>query len=261
MWPEAHHIGGLQFTFYDVMRGVAIAAASTLCVLLNRRQNISARTTLLIAAVSAPLAIASARLLNAVEYGADWTNLVAEFVRNSGSSVYGALMACAGTIVAMTYLLGISTLRFFDAGAPAIAVGEALSRVGCFCAGCCYGTPWKGPWAVVFPPASFAAIDQRSRGLLGSTMTDSIPVHPVQIYAVILMSLLTWGLLRRFRTPHHEGVVFFWLLIGYGLYRLAIAQFRMEALASMKLFSLVFIGCGVLGLLWARHARTSALVQ
>lgn len=257
MWPEVHHFWGLSFTLYDVMRAAAVAASLAICLLLNRRQGISLRKTLLIAAVCVPVAIAAARLLNAIEYGARWGNLGAGFLRNPGSSIYGALLACVATIAAMTRLMHIPTLRFLDAGAPAIAVGEGVSRIGCFSAGCCYGKPWSGPWAVIFPSNSFAAMDQRYRGLLNSGNAHSLAVHPVQIYGVILMALLTWGLVWRFRRPHADGTVFWLLLVGYGAYRLAITPFRTEVLASMEAFSAVFIAAGILGLLWSKRATAT----
>jgi phosphatidylglycerol:prolipoprotein diacylglycerol transferase len=258
VWPEVHCIWGVQFTLYDVMRGAAVAASLLVCVLLNRRQNISARQTLLIAAACIPVSIGAARLLNAIEYGATWASIGTEVVRNSGSSIYGALIACLLSVVALTRAAHISTLRFLDAGAPAIAIGEALSRFGCFCAGCCYGESWNGPWSVVFPGDSFAAADQRRRSVLDSTITHSLPVHPVQIYGVILMTLLALALIRRFNRLHSNGEIFFALLIGYGAYRLAITPFRVEALASMKLFSALFIAVGMLGLLSTRRARSAA---
>lgn len=213
------------------------------------------RKTLLIAAVCVPISIGAARLLNATEYGATWTNVNTEFLRNPGSSIYGALVACVAAVVVMTRVMHIPTLRFLDAGAPAIAVGEGVSRIGCFSAGCCYGKPWNGPWAVVFPSNSFAAMDQRYRGILDSGSAHSLAVHPAQIYGVILMVLLTWGLIWRFQRPHSDGTVFWLLLIGYGAYRLAITPFRTEVLASMEAFSAVFIAAGFLGLLWSKRTN------
>lgn len=258
MWPDVHHIWGFSFTLYDVLRGAAIVASLTLCVLLNRRQGVSVGKTLLIAAVCVPVAVGAARLLNAVEYGATWGNLDAEFLRNPGSSIYGALFACVLAVAGLTRLLQIPALRFLDAGAPAIALGEGVSRIGCYAAGCCYGKPWHGPWAVVFPGNSFAAIDERYRGLLSGGSTHSLPVHPVQLYGVVLMGLLTLMLIREFQKPHADGRIFFLLLIGYGAYRLLIAAFRAEVLASMQVFSAIFIIAGVLGLLWSKRTSPAA---
>jgi phosphatidylglycerol:prolipoprotein diacylglycerol transferase len=255
VWPEIHRIWGVQFTLYDLMRGAAIAASLVTCLVLARRQGIPVRKTLLIAAACIPVSVAAARFLNVIEYGATWKNAGPEFWRNSGSSIYGALFACMGVLAALTRAMRIPTLPFLDAGAPGIALGEAISRIGCFCAGCCYGEAWNGPWAVVFPNTSFAAQDQRTRGLIDSTSSHSLAVHPVQLYGVVIMGLLTWVLARRFLRQHQKGHIFFWLLIGYGSYRLAITAVRVEALASMKVFSVIFISAGILGLVWSARAR------
>jgi phosphatidylglycerol:prolipoprotein diacylglycerol transferase len=248
----------LTFTLYDVWRVVAVGASLLICVLLNRQQGISVRQTLLVAAVCVPLCIGAARLLNAIEYGATWANVDTEFLRNPGSSIYGALVACLMAVAAMTRLMHIPTLRFLDAGAPAVAVGEGTSRIGCFSAGCCYGKMWSGPWAVVFPSNSFAAMDQRYRGILAGGSAHSLAVHPVQIYGMILMTLLAWALIWRFQRPHADGTIIWLLLIGYGAYRLAITPFRTEVLMSMELFSVVFIAAGFVGLLWRTRTIPTA---
>ncbi|HTC92588.1 MAG TPA: hypothetical protein VK699_03930 [Terriglobales bacterium] len=46
MWPEIHHIWGIQSTLYGVLR----RAALTTRALLKHRQDVSSRKTLLIAA-------------------------------------------------------------------------------------------------------------------------------------------------------------------------------------------------------------------
>src|SRR5262249_829742 len=37
-----------------------------------------------------------------------------------------------------------------DCTAPALAIGQAIGRLGCFMAGCCYGKPTSLPWGVQF---------------------------------------------------------------------------------------------------------------
>ncbi len=255
MWPEVHHFWSIPFTLYDVLRVAAIVSSLAICVFLNRTQKISASKTLLIALICVPVSVGAARLLNAIEYGATFASVNSEYLRNPGSSIYGALIACLIAVIAMTRLMHIPTLRFLDAGAPAMAIGEGVSRIGCFSAGCCYGKPWNGPWAVVFPPNSFAAMDQQSRGVLSGASLHSLAVHPVQLYGVMLMGLLTWFLIWRFKQPHPDGAIISLLLVGYGAYRLAIIPFRTEVLVSMKVFSLLFIAVGILGLLWTKRAR------
>lgn len=251
MWPQRYQLGSFAFTAYDVMRVVAIAAATGLTIALNREQGIRPRVTLAIAVCCAPLAVLAAWLLDAIEYAPSLRAIDAELARG-GSSIYGALFATGLVVWILTAAWRIPTLRFLDAGAPALALGEGVSRIGCFLAGCCYGKPWDGPWAVTFPHGSYAIGDLWQRGAIDPFARHAPSMHPVQLYGVALMLLLTVLLIRRFRQPRAGGEVLFLFLIGYGAYRLAIVPFRVEALASMKVFSLVFIAAGVLGLLWSR---------
>src|ERR1051325_1298126 len=111
-----HHLGPLAFTAYDLMRGAAVAGSILLCLFLNHRQNISVQKTLLIAAICVPVAIAAARLLNALESSSFSLAWGAEFMRNSGSSIYGALIACIFSVLALTRAMHLSALAFLDAG-------------------------------------------------------------------------------------------------------------------------------------------------
>jgi phosphatidylglycerol:prolipoprotein diacylglycerol transferase len=199
-------------------------------------------------AVSIPAAIMGARLLDSLEYWGEYRSLADLFGRH-GSSIYGAFFAIFVVDLAFVRWKRLSMLRLLDAGAPAMAFGEAMSRVGCFLNGCCYGVPWQGPWAVTFPPESFAFRDQQRGGLLPPDAMRSLPVHPVQLYSLVLASLLGIWLMRRTLQPHADGSSFAGFLIGYGVLRLAMAPLRVEALASMKLFSVLFILTGVVILL------------
>jgi phosphatidylglycerol:prolipoprotein diacylglycerol transferase len=194
-----------------------------------------------------------ARLLDMAEYRGEYSSFAAALARN-GSSIYGAFVTSFGVVGIVTWVLRVPLLRFVDGAAPALALGEAITRIGCFCAGCCYGTPWNGPWAVTFPPGSFAFYDLRARGMLEASASSTMPVHPVQLYATALMLLVTLGLVWRFARRAHDGEVFALFLIAYGAERLLLAPLRMEALASMKVFSMLFIGVGVLGLALGRDA-------
>jgi phosphatidylglycerol:prolipoprotein diacylglycerol transferase len=48
-----------------------------------------------------------------------------------------------------------------DLLAPALALGEGITRIGCFLSGCCFGKPCDLPWGVHYPPdaPAFDAID------------------------------------------------------------------------------------------------------
>jgi phosphatidylglycerol:prolipoprotein diacylglycerol transferase len=100
-----------------------------------------------------------------------------------------------------------------DIWAPSIAVGHALGRLGCFCAGCCYGVPTGLPWAVTFNNPETLAI----RG---------VALHPTQLYESAA-ELLNFGILimvRRRKTFH--GQLFWMYVLNYAVIRAIIELFR-----------------------------------
>lgn len=108
-------------------------------------------------------------------------------VLRSGGVFYGGLLG--GIAVAWWYakrhkLSGWSTA---DVLVPGLILGQAIGRLGCFTAGCCYGKPASVPWAVTFTDV-YAA---REVG----TPLDT-PLHPTQIYeslaALLIFLVLVW---------------------------------------------------------------------
>lgn len=96
---------------------------------------------------------------------------------------YGGMLLCL--VVAVVYFRRrphLNAWLFADAFAPAVMIGAAIGRTGCFFAGCCYGVPTDLPWGVHFPHLDG-------------------PVHPTQVYdasvAVLLGSFLLWRFGRR----------------------------------------------------------------
>ncbi|MFZ5453279.1 MAG: prolipoprotein diacylglyceryl transferase [Thermodesulfobacteriota bacterium] len=76
--------------------------------------------------------------------------------------------------------------QFLDSLALGMPIGQALGRVGCFMAGCCYGKPSTLPWAVTFTnPETLCPL--------------RVPLHPSQLYEALLC-LGVFGILYVLRT-------------------------------------------------------------
>ena len=58
-----------------------------------------------------------------------------------------------------------------DVAAPAVAIGIAIGRIGCFLNGCCYGAVCDQPWAVCFP-GRVARLGSPGRRRLDFTVGD-----------------------------------------------------------------------------------------
>ena len=115
------------------------------------------------------------------------------------------------------YMANKDALPLWDAAdiwAPSIALGHAIGRLGCFCAGCCYGKPAGGlPWAVVFNDS-------------GTLAVKGVPLHPVQIYesaAEVLNFMILVALRRR---QSFRGQLFWVYILNYSIIRAVAEVFR-----------------------------------
>ena len=228
-----------SLTPYQIAHITAWLSCSGLAIAVNRRQGIGTATTLAVCAICVPTSVCAARVLDAVEYWSAYTSLGDRLARG-GSSIYGALFVSFAVASAYVRWRGVSALRFLDGAAPALALGEAVSRVGCFLQGCCYGVP-LGPRLATIVRGTDAIF--RHDQPPGYTL-----VHPVQLYSTVAASVITIWLLVVFRRRRFAGQVFFTFLLLYGILRLAVAPLRAEALASMKVFSLLFVLTGAIGI-------------
>jgi phosphatidylglycerol---prolipoprotein diacylglyceryl transferase len=106
----------------------------------------------------------------------------------SAGDFYGGFIGAL--IAAMIFFAAhpeIPRWRMADLCGPAIALGQAIGRIGCFMAGDDYGAPTQLPWAVTFQDPDAAEIGGAPLG---------VPLHPVQIYeslaCLCLFLLLVW---------------------------------------------------------------------
>lgn len=242
----------LHLAAYDVFRIVAIVGCVGVAALLCRRLGIPVRFTLAVSALCVPASAAAARLLDVVEYWEPGMAMAEAFSRN-GSSIYGGLLASLVIVCGLTWSRDVPTLAFLDGCAASLALGEAITRLGCFAAGCCYGVAWHGPLAVTYPPGSFTFADMVQRALLDGAAPHTPPLHPVQLYSAAVMFAVAAGIVARLPRRRFDGELFAVFLVSYGALRLLVAPFRVEALDSMRAFSVLFIVAGALGIAIGRR--------
>jgi phosphatidylglycerol:prolipoprotein diacylglycerol transferase len=124
----------------------------------------------------------------------------------SGLVWYGGFVAGAAAVLWVVRRRRLPAWPLLDAATPALAIGYAVGRIGCFLVGDDYGRPSNLPWAVAFPvglPRTTAGnLRQVFHVPISASIPDDtlLPVHPTQLYET-LTCLLIWGaglwLLRR----------------------------------------------------------------
>jgi len=134
-----------------------------------------------------------------------------------GGVYYGGLILAVLAGLWYVRRKGLDTWKVADILAPSIAFGQAIGRIGCFMAGCCYGTSCHHPWAVTFT-------DPAAHQNVGVPL--NVPLHPTQLYSS-LNALLIFGLLLIVaRHKRFNGQVFWTYAAVYAVTRSLIEFFR-----------------------------------
>jgi phosphatidylglycerol:prolipoprotein diacylglycerol transferase len=162
--------------------------------------------------------------------------------QNGGLAIHGSLLGglAAGYLFSRGRKLSLG--RLADAVAPALILGQAIGRIGCFLNGDSYGKITSMPWAVNFP------------GLEGFR-------HPTQLYEAglnFVVFAVLWSLRKK---EKFDGYLFLLYLVLYSIVRFVVEIFResqilVSPLTVAQVASLAIIGGAVLIIM--RKARVSA---
>lgn len=210
--------------------------------------------------------VIGSRLLYVVFHLEEYENLLDVFALwQGGATLYGGfvLAVLAGYVFSRRRKIGFFLLG--DIISPAIALGVALTRIGCFLSGCCYGKDTACACGVVFPPESPGGA--YARELAAERGLGTVSLHPTQLYDSFfgLVTLLVLFALQNRLT--RRGATFGLMLLCYGAFRFVVDFFRVYE-ENMKLgdhfnynqlVSLVLVVVGVL--LLARRTQEKTVFR
>jgi len=195
-------------------------------------------------------------IVNWDEYAHDLAGIF-EFWKG-GLVFYGGFI---GAVAFSVWYMRKHEMPFFpyaDALGPTVAIGQALGRLGCFAAGCCWGGACDAHYAFAarFPQDSLAYQSQVANHIVPAGALTTIPIHPTQLYeslgcALIFLFLTYWRSRKRF---HGELLALYLML--YAPLRALVETFRGDEERG-RVFN--FLGS------WAHHAwwnlSTSELIS
>ncbi len=180
-----------------------------------------------------------------------------ELVR-SGGVFYGGFIGAVLAAVLLLRKRQVSFWSYADTAAPAVALGHAVGRLGCFSAGCCWGRECDLPWAVTFTsPVAHANVG----------VPLGVPLHPTQLYESAGLFVLC-GLLILLERRRFPGETFTRYLFGYALLRGTVEFFRGDprgtvftpALSTSQFLAAVGILVAI-GLWWIRRRKVAPPVE
>lgn len=155
-----------------------------------------------------------------------------------GLVFYGGLIGGSLAVLGLARLRKVSIGKVADVATPALALGSAIGRLGCFSSGCCYGEETTVPWAVTFTDN------------LSLARPLGVPLHPTQLYE-FTYNMVALGILWWARPRIKSDGLLFWIYVSlYGFFRFIVEFFRANpnfylGMSASQTFSMVLLATGL----------------
>ena len=172
-------------------------------------------------------------------------------LRSGGLTFYGGMVPTAIVILLITWRRKYKVWQVADVVAPALMLGLAFGRIGCFLNGCCWGLVKEdGFWShftVSFPKGCEAyryAVDSAHSGH-SMPLVATQPISSLAVFGLFLF--LSWFFWKK----HRNGEVFVLMCGLYSLFRFLIEFLRGDnarELGGMTFSQLISIGVAAVAL-------------
>lgn len=214
MYPTLFHIGPLVIHTYGVF--VAIGFIAGFKVLLNytERIGIPAQKVESLVMWIFIFSIIGARLFYVVLTFGDFRYSPLDAFKIWQGGLFFSGGAAGGFAAAAVYISRnkLPLAKLADAGSVALALGQAIGRIGCFFAGCCYGVECDCWCGMKFPENSLAP--------------SGVKLIPTQVISSLLLFLIFFVLAGYNRRKKTDGQVCALYLVLYGVKRFCIEFLR-----------------------------------
>ncbi|HVO30946.1 MAG TPA: prolipoprotein diacylglyceryl transferase family protein [bacterium] len=221
MHPLLIELFNLPIRAYGAFVGAALVTSMALVVRYGRRSGLSGDRMLDAAYAGVIAGLVGGRLMYIIVHAPDFQSnpLSALRVWEGGMMYFGGLVL--GTIVGcfVAVRLGLSLWRAGDSMAPAIGAGQAVGRVACLVAGCCYGKCWENPLAITFHDP-LAAVPSSMMG---------VGLIPTQVLQILEGLFLWWLGAWLYRHKRWDGQAFLYTLAAAGTTRALLEELRGDA--------------------------------
>jgi len=211
-------IFGRQIATYGLLFVAGLYLALALFVFFAPRRGINRARAFLVAVLGIIGGLIGARLLFVISHAGllaeavsvgEWT-LVLRLFFEGGLVFFGGLIGGLLTALLAAAKLKLPRIDLADVAAPAVSLGQAIGRVGCHFAGCCYGVE-SDTCGIVFPEGGLAP--------------HGVSLFPTQLTESFFMLLLA-GVLVLVMLRGKRGLAASLYLIAYGVFRFIIEFFR-----------------------------------
>ena len=217
-------IFGIQVKSYGLMIAIGIIVAATLFINNGKKKGLNEDSLLnliIFAIIGGMLGGKGLFIITEIKDIIKEPSILLNF--GYGFVVYGAIGGGALAMYLYSKRKNWNVIEMLDMTVPGLAIAQGFGRIGCFLAGCCYGSETTSPIGVQFPQDSLAP--------------SGIHLHPTQIYSSIFDFLLGLILLYYSKKERKNGKVMGLYLIIYSIGRFFVEFLRNDPRGNVGILS------------------------
>jgi phosphatidylglycerol:prolipoprotein diacylglycerol transferase len=228
VYPFVLKLGPLAITGYGLMMMVAFLIAGWAMQLELRRRGLDEEY-----AADIVIAAVIGGLLGGKLWYVAITGQPSALFSRGGLVWYGGFIGGALAVMANGWRRRVPLRFTLELTAPALALGYAIGRIGCFLVNDDYGIPTALPWGVKFPrglpPTTVSELTRAGVGFPpGTDPLQVVAVHPTQVYETLVMFAVFVWLWRRRDHAHATGWLFGAYLVCAGVERFLVEFLRIK---------------------------------
>jgi phosphatidylglycerol:prolipoprotein diacylglycerol transferase len=220
MYPTLFSIGRLEIHTWGLLLAIAFIVGITLSTKRAKTRDIDPNAISNIAVVIMIAGVLGGRILYVLYHLEDFSDNPLETIAiwKGGLMMYGGVFTAFAATLVYLKMNRLPAGKVGDIFAPALALGLAFGRVGCYFNGCCFGNPTHLPWGIKFPATAEA-----------SYLFPDQFLHPTQFYSSLAGFVIFFVLLfteSRSKKRYSDGFLFFLLLTFYSIWRFSVDFLR-----------------------------------
>lgn len=158
-----------------------------------------------------------------------------------GFVFYGGLIGGALGVLLYCKQFHLSVTPFMNVAAPAIPLMHAFGRLGCLCAGCCYGMEYHGHFAITYP------LNSMTQGMAG---VPRFPTPLVEVAVNLILFVFLFIYMRKADRKPGQGLGIY--LVVYSIMRFLLEFARADdirggflGLSTSQIISLLLLPFGI----------------
>ncbi len=142
---------GLSITYYGFIIAIGMAVGVLIACKNAKFRGLKSEDLILGACYVLPLAIIGARLYYVIFADHDFSFGEIFAIWDGGMAIYGGIIGGAIGVILFCAIHKKNFLDVADIAVPSLILGQAIGRIGCYFAGCCYGVEVTEPNLMWFP--------------------------------------------------------------------------------------------------------------